>query len=103
MKFFFSMSLIFTLMFYPVNSQCTSEPSYAKWGKIAMEQTQKKYNVPIIDYLHMGRENINNQISAEKFKLWLKSADREFGVVVTIKFFVANEEIISIDFHETDR
>ncbi|RKQ33053.1 DUF3889 domain-containing protein [Oceanobacillus halophilus] len=78
-------------------------PSYAKWGKLAMQETKKRYsNAEIIDYLYIGKES-QGENSVEKFKLWLKKEDREFGVYIDITFHSETEEVISIEFEETDR
>lgn len=78
-------------------------PAYAKWGKIAMQATKEKYpNTAIVDYLHIGRE-ITNEKATEKFKLWLRGPEKEFGVFIDIQFNPETEEIIEITFEETDR
>ncbi len=76
-------------------------PPYAKWGRIAMQQVKKKYpNTAIVDYLHIGRE-IKGDTATEKFKLWLRAKDKEFGVYVNIQFKRKTDEIIKITFKET--
>ena len=78
-------------------------PSYAKWSKIAIKETQLKYpNANIIDYLHEGSE-VKGNSTIEKFKLWLKDSNKEFGVFVRIKYMTETEEMVSIDFQETSR
>lgn len=78
-------------------------PPYAQWGRVAMQETKKKYpDAAIIDYLHIGRETANN-VTTEKFKLWLRGKDKEFGVYIDIEFNTDTEEIINITFEETDR
>lgn len=60
-------------------------PGYAKWGRLAMQETAKAYEgASIIDYKYEGRSRIAQGIAEEKFRLWLKHGDREFGVRVTI-------------------
>lgn len=85
-----------------LNAYGAAEPAYVKWGKIAMTETGKRYQASIIDYKHLGRTRINEQMSEEKFKLWLKDSNKEFGVYVTIKFKSETEEIVSIVFRETN-
>ncbi|WP_382360556.1 DUF3889 domain-containing protein [Lentibacillus kimchii] len=76
-------------------------PSYAKWGQLAMEKTSSRYpDADIIDYLHRGREEQGNEIT-EKFKLWLQEDDREFGVFITIVFDSDTEKVHAITFEET--
>ena len=78
-------------------------PAYAKWSQIAIKETKIKYpNADIIDYLHEGSES-NADSTIEKFKLWLKDSDKEFGVFVRIKYMKETEEIVYIKFHETSR
>ncbi|MNO23499.1 hypothetical protein D3C76_133020 [compost metagenome] len=79
-------------------------PVYAKWGTIAVKETQKRYNADIIDYKHIGRTQLTPETAEEKFKLWLRTrAGREFGVYVSIRFNVSTDEMQSIQFTETDR
>ncbi|MFD0674942.1 DUF3889 domain-containing protein [Cohnella sp. GCM10027633] len=76
-------------------------PAYAKWGRIAMERTAQRYRMPIVDYLHVGRRQLSPGIAEEKFKLWLRDANREFGVFVTIRFETVGERILAVEFDET--
>lgn len=112
MKIFISIQLIFCLFlfggFTPLdnNNVINAEqevPPYVKWGQIAMQKTKEKYpQANIIDYLHIGRDKGTNY-SIEKFKLWLKENNQEFGVFVDIKFNNETEQIIDIKFRETSR
>ena len=78
-------------------------PPYAKWGALAVKKTEEKYpNAQIIDYLHIGRVAGPNT-STEKFKLWLKDSQKEFGVFVDIEFNNKTEDVINITFKETPR
>lgn len=100
------------LSFYPVEEPVSGndftqlqkeEPPYAKWGRIAMTETKKRYpEADIVDYLHIGAIE-ENGITVEKFKLWLRGEDREFGVFIDIHFRTDTEEIIEMTFEETDR
>jgi hypothetical protein len=78
-------------------------PPYAKWGRLAMQKTKERYpGIDIVDYLHIGR-NVQKEITKEKFKLWLRSNNKEFGVFITITFKTKNEEIVEITFKETNQ
>jgi hypothetical protein len=77
------------------------QPEYAKWGQIAMAQTKAKYQADIVDYLHVGRNQISPGVAEEIFKLWLRDGTREYGVRVTIQFYTANDRIRTITFQET--
>lgn len=84
-------------------SAATLQPEYAKWGAIAMQRTAERYRLPIVDYLHVGRRQLSPGIAEEKFKLWLRGNNREFGVFVTIRFETVSERILAVDFEETSR
>lgn len=66
-----------------------------------MAQTKAKYRADIIDYLHVGRNQISPEVAEEIFKLWLRDGTREYGVRVTIQFYTANDRIRTITFQET--
>lgn len=76
---------------------------YAKWGKVAMQKTQEKYPAAKIkDYKHIGRVHGTNT-TVEKFKLWLKENNKEFGVLINIEFDKKTERIVEITFREVPR
>lgn len=78
-------------------------PAYAKWGRLAIQETQSKYpHATIIDYLHEGSE-LKESSTIENFKLWLRDGDHEFGVSVRIEYATNSEKVIAITFQETDR
>lgn len=78
-------------------------PAYAKWGKLAIKETQSKYpNAKIIDYLHEGSQPQGN-LTIEKFKLWLKDEDKEFGVFVRITYITETEKVVTLELRETPR
>ena len=80
------------------------EPAYAKWGKLAVAETKERYpNAQVVDYLHVGRQNLDDDLAKETFKLWLRSPAKEFGVIVTITFEKPTEKVRSIEFCETTR
>lgn len=108
-KFILTLSLLlFPLLSIPspaasAPSMMEASPPYAKWGRMAMQETRDKYpNANIVDYLHVGRKE-DNSTTTEQFKLWLHQADKEFGVFIDIRFNTKTEELISIEFEETDR
>ena len=100
-----AISVIGISTYTPISQTQTQNeiPAYAKWSQIAIKETKIKYpNADIIDYLHEGSES-NADSTIEKFKLWLKDSDKEFGVFVRIKYMKETEEIVYINFHETSR
>ena len=80
-----------------------SEPAYAKWGRLAVFETGKRYpDHQIVDYLYMGRNLAQNGDIVERFKLWLRKGTSEKGVVITITL-TPRGVFKSISFHETPR
>ncbi|WP_342559648.1 DUF3889 domain-containing protein [Psychrobacillus sp. FSL W7-1457] len=78
-------------------------PAYAKWGKLAVKETQTKYpNATIIDYLHIGSETKEDS-TIERFKLWMKDGNKEFGVFINIKYTTVTGKLVNIEFQETSR
>lgn len=76
-------------------------PAYAKWGQLAIKEVKLKYpTAKIVDYLHEGKE-IHGTSTIEKFKLWLKQPDKEFGVHVKISYLTATQEVEKIEFQES--
>jgi hypothetical protein len=100
------LTLLFLVLFLfsSLTVSVGAEPHYAKWGTLAVAETQKKYHANIIDYKYMGRTEIMAKKSEEKFKLWLKSKDgREFGVFVTVQYDPSTDAIQTIQFKESDQ
>ncbi|WP_226681977.1 DUF3889 domain-containing protein [Sutcliffiella horikoshii] len=78
-------------------------PSYAKWGQLAMKRTKEAYpKADIMDYLHIGRQE-GPILTTEKFRLWLKEGDKEFGVNVTISFYKDTETVKEVKVEEIKR
>jgi hypothetical protein len=78
-----------------------AEPSYAKWGKLAMEETAKAYrDASIIDYKYEGRHAMGRDEAEESFLLWVKQGGREFGVRVTIKVEAAADKLKGVSLVE---
>ncbi|AXI01369.1 DUF3889 domain-containing protein [Sporosarcina sp. PTS2304] len=75
-------------------------PAYAKWSRLAIKQTMKKYpQADITDYLHIASQE-GEKVSVEKFRLWLKEGSREFGVVVTVTFSAETGQLIGVEYQE---
>jgi hypothetical protein len=86
------------------SQQHITEPPYAKWGRYGLDAVKKKYNVTVVDYLHVSRQNLTPSTTQEKFKFWVRDKNNhEFGVYVTITFETNTEKILSVQFRETSR
>ena len=107
-KIFFTLAILIAGVSVPtglsiiVNAQ-EAVPAYAKWGKLAVMETQSKYpNASIIDYLYEGRVTKENS-TIERFKLWIKDNNKEFGVFVRIEYTTSTGELIKIELQETPK
>ncbi|MBP2002502.1 hypothetical protein J2Z69_003588 [Paenibacillus shirakamiensis] len=86
----------------PTQTYAGTDPSYAKWGTIAVKETQKKYNADITDYLHVGRKPIKGDVVEEQFKLIVrKKSEQEFGVFVHVQFDEKSGELLGIRYEKT--
>lgn len=78
-------------------SYTLEQPEYAQWGRLAIQETQKRYpQAAIVDYLHVGRVNLASSTAEETFKLWLRQNGREWGVFVHIQFVTRTSQVLSI-------
>ncbi|EHB62469.1 MULTISPECIES: DUF3889 domain-containing protein [Paenibacillus] len=77
-----------------------TDPAYAQWGAVAIKETGKKYGMDVVDYLYMGRKTLSRDLAEEKFKLWLRKGNREFGVYVTVRYHPATRQLVSIVYEE---
>lgn len=78
-------------------------PPYAKWGRMAVEETKKKYSeAKIVDYMYQG-SHTSDDVTVQTFKLWLNEQDKEFGVYVKIEHDRETDKVEKITFEETDR
>lgn len=76
-------------------------PSYAKWGKLAMEETAKAYpDAAIVDYKYEGRFEAGPGGTEERFRLWMRKDGREFGVRVSISLQTESERVRSVKLNE---
>ncbi|MED1722381.1 YqzG/YhdC family protein [Brevibacillus parabrevis] len=90
--------LLFFFQYAPANAQ----PPYAKWGRLAMQETMQKYpHAQIVDYLHVGRIAKTPTTSEETFKLLLQQGNRRWALLVHIEFENQTERVVNITYEET--
>lgn len=78
-----------------------AEPSYAKWGKLALQETSNAYqDASILDYKYDGRHKLDHGQAEERFVLWVRKDSREFGVEVRIKINASSDELIQVGIKE---
>lgn len=79
--------LVVSILAFAAPAAAHAEPSYAKYGRIAMQEAANQYpDADIIDYKYEGHFAAGTR-NEERFRLWLRGAGSEFGVRVHI--FVA--------------
>lgn len=80
-----------------------AEPAYAKWGKLAVEETSRMYrNASILDYEYVGRTKLSEDQAEENFVLWLRKDSREFGVRVSMTIQISSDQLLHLNIKELD-
>lgn len=101
---FFSLSLITVPFLHghaETSSHITQSADHAKWGRLAVKQTQMRYPVAQIkDYAYLGRGKGKN-LETQRFKLWLQQGEKKFTVFITIKVDPKNNTMKKIQFVES--
>jgi hypothetical protein len=96
-------AMILLMLTVDHSARVSAEPDYAKWGRVAVKETIKRYHADIVDYKHLGRRIEQSGVLSESFRLMLKKGSREFGVMVKILFDRDTERVIRIQFVEDDK
>lgn len=87
---------VFSSLSPSVSYAMPNEPEYAKWGRQAMQIAKEKYpNAQIADYLHIGKIT-KGEVAEQQFKLWLKEAGQEFGLIIGIEYNIKTEKVTNI-------
>ncbi|EJL47523.1 hypothetical protein BAG01nite_35890 [Brevibacillus agri] len=90
------------LLFFFQYAPACAQPPYAKWGRLAMQETMKKYpHAQIVDYLHVGRTAKTPTTSEETFKLLLQEGNRRWALLVHIEFENQTEHVVQITYEES--
>ncbi|MCA0172524.1 DUF3889 domain-containing protein [Bacillus sp. RAR_GA_16] len=91
------------LFLFPVSYVHGEAPSYAKWGKIAIEQTTKKYpDQQITDYRYDGKVFISNVREQYDFEFTLKQNDQSREIRVYVLVNPQNDELIDVKYDEIE-
>ncbi|MCI3920949.1 DUF3889 domain-containing protein [Paenibacillus sp. TRM 82003] len=75
----------------------TKTPDYAKWGRLAMRETSRRYGGAIVDYEHLGRVPAGPGFAEERFRFWVRGDDEQFGVYATIRFETESERVVRLE------
>lgn len=95
--------ILLTLLFLliPVNFGLAQQPDYAKWGKIAVEETKQQYpNQEIVDYLYEGKVVISDVREQYNFKMKLELKEEKKEVRVYVLINPKKEQLIDVYFDE---
>ncbi|GGG80131.1 DUF3889 domain-containing protein [Paenibacillus radicis (ex Gao et al. 2016)] len=86
-----------------MSNQATAlEPDYAKWGKLAVQETASKYGAEIVDYKYEGRYPDTSEAVEERFKLWVRQGAKEISVRVSVHVQLRTNTAGKIDFEKLD-
>ncbi|WP_219836741.1 DUF3889 domain-containing protein [Paenibacillus sp. R14(2021)] len=99
----FGIMVVLIVVFAGRMTAVSAEPSYAKWGQLAMKETAKRYQADIVDYKHLGRQTEQAGLLSENFRLLLSDGGRKFEVTVRIYFKPDSEQVMRIQFTESGR
>ena len=100
------MMLLFSLLvmfLFPVSHVHGEAPAYAKWGKIAIEQTTKKYpNQQVTDYRYDGKVFISNVREQYDFDFTLKQNGQSREIRVYVLVNPQSDELIDVKYDEIE-
>ncbi|ASA22549.1 DUF3889 domain-containing protein [Paenibacillus donghaensis] len=93
------------ILFFAAGATIQAEvPDYAKWGLIAVKETQKKYQAEITDYKPYRQEESQPAPGRGEVQADRQAQERQlFGVYVVIRFDPTTDKQQSIRFLETSR
>ncbi|WP_315905853.1 DUF3889 domain-containing protein [Priestia koreensis] len=81
--------------------QAKPTPSYAKWSRIAIKETKKRYPMgQVTDFLYLGKAKENGD-KVERFKLIVRDRGKELGVLVYVHVDPKTDTLKNIAFMET--
>ncbi|MBP1995704.1 DUF3889 domain-containing protein [Paenibacillus eucommiae] len=75
------------------------EPEYAKWSRLAFQEAGKSYK--LVDFKYLGRTDISATAAEQRFRFWASKNNREFPLLVTIRYNPLTEKVISISVKES--
>ena len=89
-------------MFFGIaQASFAQQPEYAKWGKIAVQETMKKYpNSKLVDYEYDGKVIISDERAQYNFKFTLKQNNREKEVLAYVLINPKTNKYIETHFDE---
>ncbi len=95
---------LFISLLVPVSFASAQIPSYAKWGKTAIEETTKKYpDQNVTDYRYDGKVFISDVREQYDFEFTLKKEDgqsREIRVYVLVN--PKTDQVIDVKYDEIE-
>ncbi|GLX70781.1 DUF3889 domain-containing protein [Paenibacillus glycanilyticus] len=96
--------LIVAVFVFGVPSEAHAEPSYAKYGRAAMQETANRYpDANIIDYKYEGHFETSGARNEERFRLWLRGSGGEFGVRVHVYVAADTGQVRNVELEEIAR
>lgn len=85
----------------PLNYGFGEDPEYAKWGNIAVKQTQEKFpDYDLTDYLYEGKVVVSEARHQYNFKLILKKSRETKEIRVFVLVNPKQDQLIDVFFDE---
>jgi putative cell wall-binding protein len=81
--------------------QQQQQPDYEKWGRIAVAVVKENYpDSEIIDYKHLGQQNVSVTQSKHTFTIEVKHRNQTFNVKVVVTYNPRTDRLISVGMEE---
>ncbi|MGB8001858.1 MAG: DUF3889 domain-containing protein [Anaerobacillus sp.] len=94
---------LFVCMLIPLSHVEAQVPSYAKWGKTAIEETTKKYpDQKVTDYRYDGKVFISDVREQYDFEFTLKTNGQSREIRVYVLVNPKNDQLIDVLFDEIE-
>ncbi|MDQ0862281.1 DUF3889 domain-containing protein [Bacillus sp. V2I10] len=97
-------SILFIFLLLPATIGQAQPPDYAKWGKIAVEETKKQYpNAQISDYTYQGKVFISDERVQYNFEFSLITNQQKKKVHVYVLVNPKSDKLIDVNFDEIEQ
>ena len=94
---------LFVCLLIPVSHVGAELPSYAKWGKVAIEETTKKYpEQNVTDYRYDGKVFISDVREQYNFEFTLKTNGQSREIRVYVLVNPKSDQLIDVLYDEIE-
>ncbi|PWW06491.1 uncharacterized protein DUF3889 [Paenibacillus cellulosilyticus] len=86
---FLAAVMLFTLPHPAISSAAAMsarlQPTYAEWGRLAVDYAIKEYKAEVIDYAYEGRYPASNNHVEYRFRLWVRKNAKEYAIRIAVQ------------------